>query len=194
MFHRLGFLLSGLISVVAAVPALAQPFRTVDPATGRTYELSQAAELWTDAVNNAGLLFVDGQQGYITTINNAAENAFILNFFPQYTNTAWIGFNDRVTEGTFVWANGEPVTYINWDVNEPNNSFGTEHYTQMKQSGRWNDLPSSLSEPSRLNYIIEFNTVLPPPPGVPEPGTVALAASMAAFGAFCSYRRRQRRK
>lgn len=185
MSHRLGFLFSSLLCIAAAVPASAQipPIRTVDPATGRTYEISQAAEPWGDAANNARLLSVDGYQGYITTINNAAENDFVLRFFTQYTNTIWIGLSDEATEGTFVWANGEPLTYTNWSVNEPNNSGGTEHFVQMFQStGAWNDLPDT-----RLNYIIEFNT---PPSGVPEPGTVALAASMVTFGAFCFRRRR----
>lgn len=190
MSHRLGFLFSSLILSAIAVPASAQipPIRTVDPATGHTYELSQTAELWNIANAQSQTLVVDGYQGYFATINNQAENDFVLRFWQPFTNTVWIGLTDQTTEGSFGWANGEPVNYTNWSVGEPNGSV-TENYTQMFATGLWNDLPNG-----QLNYIVEFNTVLPPPPDVPEPGTVALATAMATFGAFCLHRRRQRRK
>ena len=32
----------------------------------------------------------------------------------------WIGLNDVDNEGAFVWADGNPMTWSNWDVGQPN--------------------------------------------------------------------------
>ena len=40
----------------------------------------------------------------------------------------WIGGNDIVKEGTFVWvANGQTTTYLNWGPMQPNNRWGNEN-------------------------------------------------------------------
>ena len=36
-------------------------------------------------------------------------------------NGYWIGLNDLVTQMTFKWTDGSPVSYTHWHVNEPNN-------------------------------------------------------------------------
>ena len=59
---------------------------------------------------------------------------------PIYAHFTWIGLNDRSVEGTFVWSNGEAVTYTNWTAGEPNNS-GNEDCAHIWSSGTWNDIP-----------------------------------------------------
>jgi C-type mannose receptor len=65
------------------------------------------------------------------------------------TGNIWIGFNDITTETVFVWTDGSPVTYTNWNIGEPNNASG-ENCTEMINNPagvtsyrRWNDLPCS---------------------------------------------------
>lgn len=68
-----------------------------------------------------------------------------------YTNSAgtddfgcWIGFEDRATEGGFVWSDGSNVDFVNFNPGEPNNSGGVENavalsYRNGASHGRWND-------------------------------------------------------
>ena len=62
-----------------------------------------------------------------------------------YYEGYWLGANDRATEGKFVWAaTGQPVTYTNWDGNNPDN-YKEEDCAQILTSnpsinGRWNDI------------------------------------------------------
>jgi len=45
-------------------------------------------------------------------------------------------------EGTFEWASGAPVTYVNWVGGEPNGAT-CENCGQMYDGGGWNDFPCS---------------------------------------------------
>ncbi len=62
-----------------------------------------------------------------------------------YFEGYWLGANDLATEGRFVWAaTGQPITYTNWDGNNPNNDRD-EDCAQILTSnpssnGRWNDI------------------------------------------------------
>jgi Ca2+-binding RTX toxin-like protein len=60
--------------------------------------------------------------GHLVTINDQAEQDWLAVNFPQAN--LWIGMNDRETEGVWVWSSGEPVTYTNWSVGEPNDYRG----------------------------------------------------------------------
>ncbi len=193
MSHRLGFFFSALLCAACAAPSSAQRFISEpDPISGHRYEVSQTVELWDDAKTKAQAQTYTSQgnlyHGYLTAISSPEENGFINRFFQQFTNTIWIGLTDVNSPRTFYWSNGEPLVYTNWNIGEPNNSSGGEDYVQMLLSGKWNDFPNS-----GLNYLIEYNTPLPNPPGVPEPGTVALAASFLTLGATFAYRRKRNR-
>ncbi|HIF07143.1 MAG TPA: lectin, partial [Gemmatimonadetes bacterium] len=64
-----------------------------------------------------------------------------------------MGFNDRSSEGTWVWSDGSSVSYTNWHSSEPNDSGG-EDCGQMNRyhpTETWNDEPCSVS----FNYICE---------------------------------------
>ncbi|MDZ4772389.1 MAG: C-type lectin domain-containing protein [Planctomycetota bacterium] len=147
----------------------------VNPNNGRTYHLLQAGT-WTSAEATAIAL-----GGHLTTVNDATENAWIVSTWQFYQATAhdlWIGFNDAALEGSFVWADGTPVGYTNWDAGEPNNGLTGEDYTNIRRdslTGNWNDLGN--------NPTGFFNAVF----GVVEiPGTPAVSfCSGDAVGTTC---------
>ncbi|TRT44375.1 MAG: tandem-95 repeat protein, partial [Microcystis aeruginosa Ma_QC_C_20070703_M131] len=120
-----------------------------------TYYLTTATT-WTDAQVQA-----QAMGGNLVTINDAAENQFLVNAFGS-NESFWIGFTDAVQEGDWKWINGEPVTYVNWSVTEPNN-VGNEDYGIINDpydpgpSEKWYDLPNNPPShfPPQLKGIIE---------------------------------------
>ncbi|NIA15915.1 MAG: hypothetical protein GWP08_17775 [Nitrospiraceae bacterium] len=132
-----------------------------NPANGHYYKRT-AALTWPNAQTEAVAL-----GGYLTTINDADENAWI--WFNL--NDGWIGGNDVDTEDVWVWTedgsafwNGDetgsvvPGMFENWNTGaggartEPNDSGDAEDYAQLVSgNGRWNDLPAT----STLAGIVE---------------------------------------
>src|SRR5258705_5964080 len=82
-----------------------------------------SANTWTASEAEAR-----GLGGHLVTINDAAENQWVLDTFFPLTGvpyaSLWIRLNDSANEGQFVWANGEPVTFTYWYPGEPNNLAG----------------------------------------------------------------------
>ncbi len=52
----------------------------------------------------------------------------------------WVGFNDEVQEGKFVWSDGTPTDFTLWNGGEPNDFGNGEDCTQAYSLGNWNDL------------------------------------------------------
>lgn len=113
---------------------------------GHYYKVNYNYTTFTDARNAAAL-----QGGHLVTIGSQAENNFVQGLYGA--GGGWIGLTDEVTEGLFQWVTGEPITYTNWAMYEPNN-VGNEDYVQMGGNGQWNDLPNNLWG---LPYITEFD-------------------------------------
>ncbi len=152
--------------------------------------------------------------GNLVTVNDAAENTFLLNTFGPVAiaaaNTAhpsrnlismWIGFSDAASEGNWVWVSGEPVRYTNWAFDQPVPFDNDEAYAAMLVDtryvgalpGQWHDVHSVFRDPPSgiphdVTYgIIEISSI----DVVPEPATVTLRAfAMAgAFGVQAARRR-----
>jgi len=82
---------------------------------------------------------------HLATLGDSTENAWVDGMADTYsTGKWWIGLNDRDSEGTFVWENGESVTYTAWASGEPNNSGFHPDLT-------WNDEPCGSAFP----YVCE---------------------------------------
>ena len=86
--------------------------------------------------------------GHLVTINDAAENAWVTAMFHPVNTPGgpWIGLyqlpGSPEPAGGWVWISGEPVTFTNWGLGEPNNSDGLEEYAQLgslESAGTWND-------------------------------------------------------
>ena len=131
----------GLVEVEPSEPLVPIVVQSeVNPANGHAYHLLKMNDgvlgvSWTEAENKAIEL-----GGHLVTINDAAEDAWITSTFFQEADL-WIGLSDAASEGDFVWASGDPVTYTNWQPGEPNNWKGSEHYVHISagSNGRWND-------------------------------------------------------
>ncbi len=81
----------------------------------------------------AGRSFADNEAlcvdfgGHIMTIDNGLQQtsaAVLMNEFG--IANAWIGLNDRASEGRFVWLDGTPLSYTDWDTGQPDNAPNTD--------------------------------------------------------------------
>ena len=104
----------------------------IHPESGHAYKRIQCED-WEDAQTQAA-----AEGGYLVTINNEAEQKWLQAVFGG--QPSWIGLNDIAEEGQWVWDNGEPVTYTNWGLQEPDDtSIGDEDYVIFGPSGKWQD-------------------------------------------------------
>ncbi|MEL6938468.1 MAG: DUF4347 domain-containing protein [Cyanobacteria bacterium J06598_1] len=135
---------------------------------GKDYQLTTASS-WEAAQAEAESL-----GGTLVAINNAAEERWIEETFGK-AESFWIGLSDRLSEGTFVWENGDTTAYRNWAPGEPNDYrigadfIDGEDYTlkNWNGTGLWNDVPNTL-QGSTYRGIVEIETTQPQPPN-PQP-------------------------
>jgi len=147
-----------------------------NPANGHSYYLLTTSP-WTAAETEAVSL-----GGHLVTVNDAAENNFILATFSNYGGVAralWTGLNDAAVENAFVWTSGETSLFRNWELGQPDDGGGfypTEDYILIwpspgpRSPGEWNDYINSNTFPDMPMNV--FGVV-----EVPEPSSIALFLS-----------------
>lgn len=187
--HLKGLVIAATTAALAAVPSTAEAqcsvgFTLTAYAGGSScYRLTTVSSGWS-AANAEALSF----GGWLAAIGSASENAAARSFVDATlvgNNQFFIGFNDVASEGSFVWSNGEAVSFTNWNGGEPNN-VGNEDVTEMLSSGAWNDVPDSPNVPryGLVESAVATSTV-------PEPATVALlAGGLLGIGVVGARRRR----
>ncbi|WP_271856429.1 HYR domain-containing protein, partial [Patiriisocius marinus] len=122
-------------------------FTLIDAVDEKTYFLSDTYRSGINSINNA-----DANGGKIATVKNAAMNALFRNA-SDGDSAIMIGLNDATTEGTFVWDNGDPLTYTNWASGQPDAAFPDEDYVRIKTiDGTWEDYRGPI--PHR--YVFEL--------------------------------------
>jgi hypothetical protein len=130
--------------------------------SGNYYEYVHTTGLsWTEANAAAQARTLFGQPGRLVSITSAAENAFVENLRGEGPLRAWIGLRDPDGTGatSWTWTSGEPTTYFNWNVGEPNNPT-TEFWVEIFGGGLWNNNQQLDPIYPTLGYIVEY----PPPP------------------------------
>ena len=161
-----------------------------NPATGHNYYLLDNSN-WTDAQAQALTL-----GGNLVTVNDAAENAWLISEFSDYNGVArnlWIGLNaiglDGGNASNYSWVSGETAAYRNWASGEPNFSDQRVYIIGSVGSpafGKWDNTSDALTTgynqfPQLPNYgVAEV---------VPEPASYLLVL----FGGLLFCRCRSRR-
>ncbi|KTF81392.1 hypothetical protein cypCar_00046518 [Cyprinus carpio] len=85
----------------------------------------------------------------LASVHSKAEQDFLLSLLPSSSTRCWIGCQDGVQEGQWVWSDGTPYDFTYWGSGEPNN-LGTENCGELNwSSNRWNDAACSTS----LSYV-----------------------------------------
>lgn len=132
----------------------------IDPLSGRRYAIWDSA-IWLtarDAIRAAG--------GDLATVRDRMHQDWLRRavFGPApyaTSGSVWIGLTDAPYAGTkqgdFVWSDGAPVDFTNWQLGQPDNLEVYEDYVAMRVSdGRWRDqvafqVERSLAEFPRPN-------------------------------------------
>lgn len=143
--------------------------------------------------------------GHLATVNDAAENAFLLSTFQESAIAAkasahpnggllsmWIGYNDAASEGNFVWSGGGGTGYTNWAAGEPSGNQSDEDYAAILVPpafglpGQWHDVVSDF----RFNDVTYGLVEVPTTTSVPEPASAVLLTVGAAVLAGWNWRRK----
>ncbi|HEY4308833.1 MAG TPA: lectin-like protein [Pirellulales bacterium] len=186
------FLTVWRVAVASAAVLPISPIIT-DPASGHRFQLLSNAT-WADSEAEAVAL-----GGHLATIDSQETQDFVLSTFGAYSgfqHILWIGLYDPTQQtnptdpaANYVWVDGSPITYTNWDPGEPNNAFGTEfwvamYYPNYHNPGAWNDWSVQKTDPIGIPFygVVQY---------VPEPSTLLLAA-VGLIG-FAAWRRRWHR-
>lgn len=172
----------------ATVTTLTGPIS--NPANGHLYYLLDTSN-WTTSETQAQSL-----GGHLVTVNDSAENAWVFSTFSSFggvTRDLWTGLNDAANEGTFVWANNEPLIFANWEPGNPDNGFGfNEDYVHIYGggtppvlagwvAGAWNDI-NNVSGYQALDGTTPIQrNIYGVVEVVPEPSTIALLAFGLGF-------------
>ncbi|XP_038066245.1 perlucin-like protein [Patiria miniata] len=109
---------------------------------GNCYKVSLHRDLWIQARERCRL-----EGGWLVTIRNGVDQNWVTDFYQRHSprpcsDGYWIGANDIGNEKSWVWdENGDPVTYTNWQPEEPNNHNGREDAAEVRMSdSKWNDM------------------------------------------------------
>lgn len=129
----------------------------------RYYYSNNATNSWFTAQNwasNAGVTLL--------TVSSLAENNAVwqAGVAAGLTGGFWIGYNDNATEGQWVWTDGTPTGFTNWNNGEPSNSScfpsndGEDAAIMQMSNGKWNDVydsPQGFCTPGNYRALIKVN-------------------------------------
>merc|ERR1712241_1470145 len=90
---------------------------------------------------------------YLAMPKSKEENDKINGFM---STNAWIGVNDRINEGRYVYPNGNVITYNNWAPDGNPDNWRNEDCVHLRgmELGEWNDVGCDYWE---IPYICEYS-------------------------------------
>lgn len=112
------------------------------------FQLFATPKIWLDA--KAACESVAGRQ--FAKILDASQNALVASLAQGHDT--FLGGTDAAMEGTWLWADGTPITYTNWRVGEPSNGGAGGTYVEnclviegsKTPDDTWDDRPCDPSQ------------------------------------------------
>ena len=152
-----------LLLALVATPAAASTTGPINnPANFHDYYVTNDALTW-----QAARTWAQNLGGDLVTINNAAENAFVVGILPPFPDTFWLGASDALFEGEFEWASSQSFSYTNWAPGEPDDNAGLggngDYVVIARQGGLWSDTNGNFASPGAIAEIVRPLGVSPSP-------------------------------
>lgn len=169
----------------------------VDANGPKEYAVTDLTYTWHEAEAHAQSL-----GAHLVAINDATENSWLVSTFGG-SEVLWMGATDEAVEGAWVWTNGDPFSYNNWNPGEPNDATEEEWgHINWGVPGGWNDIESGTDyfNPAQQTTSIQNDSfpsrgILERPlrTAVPDVGCTGLLFGISAVG-MVIVRNRLRRK
>ncbi|XP_071789139.1 uncharacterized protein [Asterias amurensis] len=128
--------------------------------------------------------FVDAQAqcekdtGNLATVTDGFVEAFMETLLFYYNiRDAWIGLMQDST-GKFLWVNGDPLVYTNWDEGEPSSNQG-EGCVRISDGQKWDNVGCAATH----NFICQIGGGGGPIPSTPKPPSCL--TGWQQFGSKC---------
>jgi hypothetical protein len=138
-------------TVIAGCPASYMQMIASRP---QRYRVVPQAAPWTDAQADCA---DDATGTHLVVVDDSAE---MQGLAALIGSDVWLGYTDRITEGTFRWVNGATSSFTGWAANEPDNAGTGEDCVQQKRApSKWYDLPCT----DALAYVCECDGIPPDP-------------------------------
>lgn len=143
--HRPIALLTSVLLGIAGGAAPAQATQLVAHA-GHYYGVTPPSS-WSAATQ-----FAFARGGTLVTIDTAAENTFLTEYFvaSRPAEPFWIGLVARgpsyLNTAQWYWLSRTPVTYTNWRIGQPDSGTGFDRFAVMNygmNGGVWDNLPAA---------------------------------------------------
>lgn len=113
------------------------------------YQYHEEMKNWHDALQSCK----SNGNGRLVTISSQLENNYVQSISSR---VVFIGYNDIVTEGVFVWSDhNENSSYVNWHPAEPNDYNGEDCAAMIFGDGRWSDVPCTML----AAFVCEANVI-----------------------------------
>jgi len=158
----------------------------VDANGPKEYAVTDRAYTWHDAEALA-----QSVGSHLVAINDSTENSWLVSTFGG-SELFWMGATDEALEGTWVWTNGDPFSYSNWNFGEPNDATEEEWgLINWGVPGGWNDFESgtdyvnpSQASTSFQNDSFPMRGILERPLGtaVGDAGATGLLLGVSTLG------------
>ncbi|XP_049774330.1 hemolymph lipopolysaccharide-binding protein-like [Schistocerca cancellata] len=122
------------------------------------YKIHTTLKTWSDARKTCA-----DEGGHLLILNSDAEASVAKQLFSRHKQiSAWafIGFHDKITEGTYITVFGEPLqttAYTKWGKGQPDNAGGSktnegEDCGSIAHDSTLNDLPCGFKAPFICEY------------------------------------------
>ena len=124
---------------------------------GSDYLFCDSSVPWDAAAD-----FCADQGGRLVTVTDAAEDAWLdaTSASLGLSATPWLGLNDIVSEGQWVWQGDASSSYRQWSSGEPNDYATGEDCAALQAGGNWNDIPCSSDRAVACELTCEPGTTL----------------------------------
>jgi hypothetical protein len=123
-------------------PPIRRPPRNAVAFGGHHYLLFEQPQIpWHVAQD-----FCARQGGHLARIQSPEEFEFLKTLIAQTKSIVfWVDGNDEESEGVWVDADGEPLTYLPWEPGFPSNDLGNENVAEIRD-GKFNDMRCGLRQ------------------------------------------------